>query len=138
MKIWENVSLEALPKIAQEIWEMLPPEGVVCFKGEMGAGKTTLINAITKVAGVIDETSSPTYSMVNEYHTKLGKKIYHFDCYRINTVAEALDIGIEDYWYDKTISLVEWPEQVAEILPEKYTLITIKSQPDKLRNIELK
>lgn len=89
------------------------------FKGEMGAGKTTLIKAICKELGVTDEVSSPTFSLVNEYRTKEGKTIYHFDFYRIKSINEVYDIGYEDYFYSGNICLIEWPGKILELLEEE-------------------
>ena len=89
------------------------------FEGEMGAGKTTLIKAICNTLGVIDEVSSPTFSLVNEYKTKDGKTIYHFDFYRIKNIEEVYDIGYEDYFFSGNICLIEWPEKIKELLKEE-------------------
>jgi tRNA threonylcarbamoyladenosine biosynthesis protein TsaE len=87
------------------------------FEAEMGNGKTTTINQICKQLGVIDHTSSPTYGIVNEYKTNNGKSIFHFDCYRLKNLQEALDIGIEDYIDSSNICLIEWPQIITDILP---------------------
>jgi tRNA threonylcarbamoyladenosine biosynthesis protein TsaE len=89
------------------------------FEGEMGAGKTTIIKAICNTLGVIDEVSSPTFSLVNEYKTKDGKTIYHFDFYRIKKIEEVYDIGYEDYFFSGNICLIEWPEKIKELLKEE-------------------
>ncbi len=89
------------------------------FEGEMGAGKTTIIKAICHTLGVIDEVSSPTFSLVNEYKTKDGKTIYHFDFYRIKNIEEVYDIGYEDYFFSGNICLIEWPEKIKELLKEE-------------------
>ena len=89
------------------------------FEGEMGAGKTTLIKAICNTLGVIDEVSSPTFSLVNEYKTKDGKTIYHFDFYMIKNIEEVYDIGYEDYFFSGNICLIEWPEKIKELLKEE-------------------
>ena len=89
------------------------------FQGEMGAGKTTLIKAICKEFKVMDEVSSPTFSLVNEYHTHEGKIIYHFDFFRINSIEEVYDIGYEEYFYSGNICLIEWPEKIEELLKDE-------------------
>lgn len=137
MKIWKDVSLKKMHEVAQEVWQLLPTTGVVCFKGEMGAGKTTFINALAKVAGVTEETSSPTFSIVNEYRTSSNNKLYHFDCYRIEDENEALDFGIEEYFYDKALSLVEWPTKIQSLLPNEYLEVSIELLPSELREIKL-
>ena len=108
----------------------------ILFNGDMGAGKTTLISALVKVLGGTTEVSSPTFSIVNEYQVK-NDKVYHFDFYRINDVHEALDIGIEDYFYSDHWIFIEWPDKIEEILPEKADISYIKVNKDGTRTIKL-
>lgn len=137
MKTWNNVSLEKMKEVAAEVWELLPTKGVVCFNGEMGAGKTTFINALAKIAGVTEETSSPTFSIVNEYRTANNNKLYHFDCYRIEDETEAMDFGIEEYFEDQAISLVEWPSKIESLLPAQRLEVSIAMNSQDLRDIKL-
>lgn len=104
----------------------------------MGAGKTTLIKEICKQLGVEDNISSPTFSLVNEYETKNGELAYHFDFYRITDEEEALDIGIEDYFYSGNWCFIEWPENVENLLPLDAVEIHITILEDGKRNIQLK
>jgi tRNA threonylcarbamoyladenosine biosynthesis protein TsaE len=108
----------------------------ILFNGDMGAGKTTLISALVKALGGTTEVSSPTFSIVNEYHVK-NDKVYHFDFYRINDLHEALDIGIEDYFYSDHWIFIEWPDKIAEILPDKADVSYIKVNKDGSRTIKL-
>ena len=85
----------------------------------MGAGKTTLIKSICQQLKVKDEISSPTFSLVNEYHTADGNKVFHFDFYRIKSIEEVYDMGYEDYFYSNQICLIEWPEKIEEILEDE-------------------
>ena len=87
------------------------------FYGQMGVGKTTLIKELCKSLGVLDNISSPTFSLVNEYQTAKNDKVYHFDFYRIEDEEEAYDIGIEDYFDSKNWCFVEWPENIVNLLP---------------------
>ncbi|MDZ4668359.1 MAG: tRNA (adenosine(37)-N6)-threonylcarbamoyltransferase complex ATPase subunit type 1 TsaE [bacterium] len=87
-----------------------------CFDGEMGAGKTTLVAAICKELQVVSEVSSPTFSLVNEYLTKGGEVIYHFDFYRIKDIEEVYDIGYEMYFDSGHVCLIEWPDKILELL----------------------
>lgn len=137
MKTWNNVSLEKMKEVAAEVWELLPAKGVVCFNGEMGSGKTTFINALAKIAGVTEETSSPTFSIVNEYRTANNNKLYHFDCYRIEDETEAMDFGIEEYFEDQAISLVEWPSKIESLLPAQRLEVSIVMNSQELRDIKL-
>jgi len=94
----------------------------------MGAGKTTLIKAVCEALGVKDTISSPTFSIVNEYRAADGKKIYHFDFYRIKSENEAYDMGYEDYFYSGAYCFIEWPEKIASLLPPGAAQVTIALQ----------
>jgi len=131
-----NYTLDQLPEIAKEVIHNAKHK-VVLFDGEMGVGKTTLIKEIVKQLGVSDNVSSPTFSLVNEYHTKTGEKVYHFDFYRIDDEEEAMDMGIEEYFYSNSWCLVEWPNKVENLLPLKNVSITITANDNQLRTIEL-
>jgi len=133
----KNYTLEELPAIANKIIKSAKNK-VLLFYGEMGVGKTTLIKELVKQLGSLDTVSSPTFSLVNEYHTVSGEKIYHFDFYRINNENEALDIGVEEYFYSGCWCLAEWPNKVENLLPLKSVTITIASNSDQLRTLEIK
>ena len=111
---------------------------VLLFYGDMGVGKTTLIKELIKQLDSDDVVSSPTFSLVNEYHSRKGEKIYHFDFYRIKNEEEALDIGIEDYFYDNAWCLIEWPENVKNLLPLNAVEIHLSINDDETRSITLK
>ena len=98
---------------------------VFLFYGDMGVGKTTLIKELVKQLGVIETSSSPSFSIVNEYDTPKGA-IYHFDFYRIKDIAEAFGIGLEDYLYSGAYIFIEWPEKIDRLLPEDANKINIK------------
>ena len=103
----------------------------------MGAGKTTLIKALATEFGVIDQVSSPTFGIVNEYSSAQGTAIYHFDFYRLDDPTEALDIGIEEYFYSGDYCWIEWPEKIAEFIPDNFLLIRIQTDGDQSRTITL-
>ncbi|PIF01250.1 MAG: tRNA (adenosine(37)-N6)-threonylcarbamoyltransferase complex ATPase subunit type 1 TsaE [Maribacter sp.] len=112
--------------VARQIIENAPHK-LLCFHGQMGAGKTTLIRAIMKNLGVLGEANSPTFGIVNEYHDENGEPIaYHFDFYRLNDENEAFDLGIEDYLNSDIWVFMEWAEKVSSILPEDTVEITIE------------
>lgn len=113
----EIPNLESLSEAAAKFVKEIRPGAVYAFRADMGAGKTTFISEICKVLGVIDEPSSPTFSIVNEYETESGDRLYHFDCYRIDSPEEAFEIGAEDYFTSGNICFVEWPERIEELLP---------------------
>ncbi|MDH5413405.1 MAG: tRNA (adenosine(37)-N6)-threonylcarbamoyltransferase complex ATPase subunit type 1 TsaE [Flavobacteriaceae bacterium] len=131
-----NFTLSELPEIANKIIQDVPHK-VLLFYGKMGVGKTTLIKEIVKQLKVEDLVSSPTFSLVNEYHTNEGETIYHFDFYRIEKEEEALDIGIDDYFYNNEWCLVEWPEKVKNLLPLNAVEILLSMNDDGSRNIRI-
>jgi tRNA threonylcarbamoyladenosine biosynthesis protein TsaE len=104
----------------------------------MGAGKTTLIKAIARQLGVTNMTSSPTFSLVNEYETADGRILYHFDLYRLNSEEEAYDMGIDEYFYSGNLCLIEWPEKTPNLIPLDHTIVTLKQQPDGRRHLVVK
>ncbi|MDX8554096.1 tRNA (adenosine(37)-N6)-threonylcarbamoyltransferase complex ATPase subunit type 1 TsaE [Tenacibaculum sp. 1B UA] len=132
-----NYSLNELTAIAKEIIATTQHK-ILLFYGEMGVGKTTLIKEICNVLGVEDIAHSPTFSLVNEYKTISNKTVYHFDFYRIENEEEAYDMGIEDYLYSNNWCLVEWPENVKNLLPLDTVSISISLLENGLRNIQLK
>lgn len=133
----KNYELEELPAIANEVIKSAKNK-VLLFYGEMGVGKTTLIKEIVKQLGSFDNVSSPTFSLVNEYHTVNGDKVYHFDFYRINNENEALDMGAEEYFYSDCWCLIEWPEKLKNLVPLNSVVITIIANKDQLRTLELR
>ena len=108
---------------------------IILFHGEMGIGKTTLINAIVKELGYDEDASSPTFSIVNEYKVKDGL-VYHFDFYRLNEEYEAFDIGFEDYLYSGNWCFIEWPEKVKNLLPENVNEVYLEKDNDLIRSIK--
>ena len=133
----KNYKIEELPQIAKDVIANSEHK-IILFYGEMGVGKTTLIKEIVKQLGVLDNVSSPTFSLVNEYHSTNNDKVFHFDFYRIDHEEEALDMGIEEYFYSNSWCLVEWPNKVENLLPLKSVTITITANDNQLRTIELK
>lgn len=118
-------SLTEINEVATQVLAQNPKK-VILFNGEMGAGKTTFIKAFSKLLGVNDTMSSPTFSLVNEYQTSQNQKIFHFDVYRIKSEDEALDMGIEEYLYSGNWCFIEWSEKIPNLIPEEHSLITIK------------
>ena len=126
--------LENIDQIAQDIKEVFCRK-IVLFNGEMGAGKTTLISAIVRALGHSEETSSPTFSIVNEYKLENGY-VYHFDFYRIKNHYEALDIGIDDYFCSGYWNFIEWPEKITNLLPKKVMVVNLEIISTNERSIE--
>lgn len=133
MKKIEIESLSELPKVAEAVLGELRGRSVVLFRGPMGAGKTTLISRMAAALGAEDTVTSPTFALVNQYEGEGGRRIYHFDFYRINNVEEALDLGYEEYFYSGELCLVEWPEKIEPLLPEDAMTVTITVGEDEHR-----
>jgi tRNA threonylcarbamoyladenosine biosynthesis protein TsaE len=129
-------TLLEVDQIAREIIELISGK-VVLFYGQMGVGKTTLIKEICKSLHTEDIISSPTFSLVNEYRTQNDAPIYHFDFYRIDSEEEALDIGVEDYFYSGDWCLIEWPNNIQNLLPLDAVEIHLSHAADGKRSIQL-
>lgn len=130
-----SYSQKDLPEIATKVLANASSK-IFLFYGPMGVGKTTLIKAISEDLGANDIASSPTFSIVNEYEIPDGL-IYHFDFYRIETSDEAMDLGLEDYIYSGNYIFVEWPEKIAELLPNDAMIIRISKNNDGSRSIDM-
>lgn len=115
-----------LDRVAEAVIESLDGRTVVAFFGPMGAGKTTLISAIMEYLQSSNTVTSPTFALVNQYSTGEGEVVYHFDFYRINSIAEAFDMGYEEYFYSGDLCLVEWPEKVEQLLPDEVMVVRIE------------
>ena len=137
-----KVSTNSLVDFATNFWDLVKNAKLFAFHGEMGSGKTTLITVICKAKGVEELISSPTYSIINEYRfyeNKTEKKIYHLDLYRLNSMEEIIQAGVEDCIYSGDICFVEWPEKAPGLLDEKtvHVFIEILDDTTRLLKIEL-
>ena len=128
--------IKNLPQVAATIIENSKSK-IITFQGEMGAGKTTLIKELVKILGIDDVTSSPTFSLVNQYQSDHNVLVFHFDFYRINTETEAMDMGIEEYFDSGAWCFIEWPDKVKNLLPLNIDEIIIKVISDQERTIEI-
>jgi tRNA threonylcarbamoyladenosine biosynthesis protein TsaE len=117
--------LSELTNVAREILSQSKSK-ILLFYGEMGAGKTTLIKEICSLLDIEDKISSPTFSLVNEYKSRQGESVYHFDFYRIEDEEEAMDIGFEEYIDSEKWCLIEWPQNIENLLPLKSSAIQIQ------------
>lgn len=124
-------SIEGLPSAAREFAALMGDETVYAFHGEMGAGKTTFIRALVEQLGVDpEEANSPSFSIINEYRSDTtAELIYHFDLYRLESVDEALEIGVEDYFDSGALCLLEWPERIEALLPDDTVVVKITVDP---------
>jgi tRNA threonylcarbamoyladenosine biosynthesis protein TsaE len=127
-------SIDEIQEVANKIIEENPNK-VILFHGKMGVGKTTLIKALAKELGVKDATSSPKFSLVNEYQIDRNQYVYHFDVYRLKSETEAMDMGIDEYLYSGNWCFIEWAEKIPNLLPEKYSEVTILLLPDEKRKV---
>lgn len=132
-------SLDNIEEAARQFVEMMGDNTVFAFYGEMGAGKTTFINALSRVLGVEeDATGSPSFAIVNEYRSDTtAELIYHFDLYRLESIEEALDLGIEDYFDSGALCLLEWPERIEDILPDDTVKVSISVNDDGSRSLTI-
>ncbi|MDV7188353.1 tRNA (adenosine(37)-N6)-threonylcarbamoyltransferase complex ATPase subunit type 1 TsaE [Lutibacter sp. TH_r2] len=133
----KNYGLNEIADVAKEVISNSKHK-ILLFFGEMGVGKTTLIKEIVKQLGVNDNVNSPTFSLVNEYLSENGEAVYHFDFYRINDENEAMDMGIEEYFYSNNWCLVEWPNKIENLLPLESVNVTITINSNQQRTITLK
>ena len=119
-----------LDRVASEFLKAIGDNRLIAFYAPMGAGKTTFTTAICRQLGVKDAVCSPTFTIINEYMTSTGEPMYHFDFYRINKLSEAMDIGLDDYLYSGCLCIMEWPENVEELLPEETLRVHITVNSD--------
>ena len=131
-------SLEEYPAAARTFIEAMAGNRIFAFYGNMGTGKTTLIKSICEEMGVQDTINSPTFAIVNEYENAESRTIYHFDFYRIKSLAEVYNMGYEEYLYSDAICFIEWPELIEELLPEEAVKVEITEQSDGTRLVNIK
>lgn len=129
----------ALPAAAREFALLMDQSTIFAFNGAMGAGKTTFIMELLRALGVEDDLAgSPSFSLINEYRSDTtAELIYHFDLYRLESLEEAFDIGVEDYFDSGAVCLIEWPERIADILPLDTATVDLTVNPDESRTLTL-
>ena len=130
-------NLDNITEVARKFIDKIGKNRIFLFDGEMGAGKTTFIAEVCRLLGADDDFGSPTFSLVNEYADKEGRPIYHFDFYRIDNPQEALEIGVDDYFYSGNLCFVEWPDRLGNLIPEDAVVVRIEENPDNSRKISL-
>jgi tRNA threonylcarbamoyladenosine biosynthesis protein TsaE len=128
-------TLNDMEAVALDFLKAIEKKRLVAFYGEMGAGKTTFIKAICTQLQVTDGVTSPTFSIINEYHSASDYKVFHFDFYRIKDLEEVYNLGYEDYFYSDDYCFIEWPELVEELLPEHILKVYLTVAPDGSRTL---
>ncbi len=129
-------SLSDLDNVARKFLKLNDNKKVFAFFGDMGVGKTTFIKALCNEMGVVDIVNSPSFALVNEYQTNKEEIIYHFDFYRIKNIEEVYDFGYEDYFYSNNYCFIEWPEKIAEILPDDVVFVRLTEEKNGKRQIQ--
>jgi len=136
MKTLSIFSRKEIDAAAERFLKTAGDARVIAFSGELGAGKTTFIQAICRKLGITVEVNSPTFSLVNEYFTPEGESIFHFDLYRIESPEELFDMGYEEYFYSGSLCLIEWPEKANSLIPEDALRVQIRVGENEARLIQ--
>ena len=139
MEITFEYSLDDLKETAQTLLKYVSKYPILLFQGEVGAGKTTLVKALCKEMGVLENVSSPTYTTVNEYKSYSGEIIYHFDLYRLKSQTEAEDIGLSEYLESGHRCIVEWPEMAPNVVEKRLAVnVNLQHLNEQKRKITVK
>jgi tRNA threonylcarbamoyladenosine biosynthesis protein TsaE len=128
-------TLDDLSEVAGIFLDSIGEIPLIAFSGEMGAGKTTFIQVLCRVLGVVQDVNSPTFSLVNEYFTTTGESLFHFDLYRIEDPDELFDIGYEEYFFSGKKCFIEWPEKASHLIPDDALLVRIDVREDGSREL---
>lgn len=136
MKTLSIPSLDTIDQAAEQFLQVMGEANIVAISGEMGAGKTTLIQALCRSLGVRSEVNSPTFSLVNQYFTESGQSIFHFDLYRIEDPGELFDMGYEEYFFSGDVCFIEWPEKASHLIPAEALRVKIVVHEDQRRELQ--
>jgi tRNA threonylcarbamoyladenosine biosynthesis protein TsaE len=129
------VNAQGVEVTAIDILEKCGSKRVFAFDGKMGAGKTTFIKHLCEAMGTEDVVNSPTFAIVNVYEVASGEEVYHFDCYRIKDIREAMDFGAEEYLYSGNYCFIEWAEMIEPLLPEDTVWVKIEVEENGERTL---
>ena len=129
-------TLDSIDRVADDFLKELGDANVIAISGEMGAGKTTFIQALCRALGVRTEVNSPTFSLVNQYFSEEGRSIFHFDLYRIEDPSELFDMGYEEYFFSGDLCFIEWPEKASHLIPDDALEVKILVQEDQSRELQ--
>lgn len=135
--VLRDIGIDQLTEVASLFLKKAGQERIWLVEGEMGAGKTTLIKALCVLLGVKDKMSSPTFSIVNEYEIVNNEVVFHFDFYRLKNEREAIDIGIDDYFYSGAYCFIEWSEKIKNLIPDDYVVVNIQPITETTRTLSL-
>lgn len=125
--------------VARRLGENVNIGDIICLSGNLGAGKTCFAKGFAGAFGINpDDVNSPTFNLIQEYSGEKGVPVYHFDCYRLESVAEVLEIGAEEYFYGDGVSIIEWPEKISGLLPEDVIHVTMTVSGKNSRQIIIK
>ena len=130
---WVIKDLEDINRVAAEFLTATSGDTLFAFYGPMGVGKTTFLKAVAHCLDVVDDVTSPTFAIVNEYITRKKETIYHFDFYRVKDITEALDFGVEEYLYSGNRCFIEWPELIEPLLTERVVVCRFEQRADESR-----
>ena len=136
MTVFFSSSAEETTELARRFGERLKGGDTVLLLGDLGAGKTLFAKGVALGMGVSEEVTSPTYAYMNEYEGKTCP-LYHYDCYRIESAAQAEGLGLADYFDAGGVCLVEWPDRIAELLPARCIRVSIKKTGENTREIRI-
>lgn len=128
---------EQTVRLGMRLGELLTPGDVLSLKGELGSGKTTLVTGVARGWGALEPATSPTFVLVNEYRRADDRRMYHLDCYRLSSGAEALAFGFDDLLSTEGVMVIEWPEHIVEVLPSERLTIALRWVDDEKRGFRL-
>jgi len=129
-------SAEQTRRLGMRLGALLQPGDVICLSGDLGAGKTTMVQGIAHGWGSLDAVSSPTFVLVNEYRRLDGNRLSHLDAYRLQNALEAEDLDLDNL-LEKGVLVVEWPERIQSALPKEFLLVKLKWMADEQRDLVL-
>ena len=136
LDFWSH-SPEQTTRFGARLGELLLPNDLLTLSGELGAGKTTFISGLARGWGTVDQVTSPTFVLVNDYRRPDGLHLWHLDCYRLNSGAEAVAFGFDDLLASGGIMVIEWPERIEPVLPAERLRLAMRFEDETRRGLRL-